>query len=138
MKIGDGAKSWLNLEPISGDISGLTGIMHFVGVKESLPDSVLSYDKGDVILVDNKEYVNDGKKWIELGDESSYALKTLKVNGHQLTGDFNLTASEVGAAISTDITSEIDKLAAIAKTGSTDDLTQGTNIIVLNCGGAAE
>lgn len=66
--------------------AGLTGAMHFKGVVNSLPDATdattySNYEAGDVVLIDNKEYVyNKGlsasnSSWVLLGDESSYALK---------------------------------------------------------------
>ena len=68
-------------------LSGLTGAMHFKGTVNSLPTATdpqtfSDYDAGDVILYNDKEYVyNKGisaaaSEWVELGDESSYVLKT--------------------------------------------------------------
>lgn len=71
--------------------AGLTGAMHLVGkataniVDGSAADPVIAgYDftkvaKGDVVLSadDHKEFVWTGEKWEILGDESSYALKTI-------------------------------------------------------------
>lgn len=67
-------------------LSGLTGAMHFRGrVSGSLPTQTISYnsyDSGDVILLDNKEYVYyknvdaASSEWILLGDEGSYALRS--------------------------------------------------------------
>lgn len=71
--------------------AGLTGAMHLVGkataniVDGSTADPVIAgYDfakvaKGDVVLGadDHKEFVWTGAKWEVLGDESSYALKTI-------------------------------------------------------------
>lgn len=67
--------------------SGLTGAMHFKGEVQTLPDATdpttyATYEAGDVILVDDKEYVYDkgataaNSSWILLGAEGSYALKT--------------------------------------------------------------
>lgn len=67
--------------------SGLTGAMHFKGEVQTLPDATDSttyatYEAGDVILVEDKEYVYDkgataaNSSWILLGAEGSYALKT--------------------------------------------------------------
>lgn len=74
---------------VADAISGLSGAMHFKGTVSTLPTASTSdsYENGDVILVGNKEYVRSGKtssadgSWIELGDESSYALKTTTVTG---------------------------------------------------------
>lgn len=61
---------------IESKIDGVTGAMHFVGVKDSVPTDNTGYKSGDVILVNKKEYVFDGSIWVELGDEGSYALRT--------------------------------------------------------------
>ena len=56
---------------IEGEIAGLTGAMHFEGVKEELPaDS--DGEAGDVIIVGTTEYVHNGSKWVEIGDEGIY------------------------------------------------------------------
>lgn len=75
-------------------IAGLSGAMHFIGTVSSLPTAATndSYTNGDVILVDNKEYVRSGKtssaagSWVELGDEGSYALKNTTVTGTGVLG----------------------------------------------------
>ena len=72
---------------VSAQTSGLTGAMHFKGAVSPLPTATNAttyntYDSGDVILVDDKEYVYDkgenaaSSSWVLLGDEGSYALKT--------------------------------------------------------------
>lgn len=73
----------------TGGLSGLTGAMHFRGQINSnnwpisAIDSYTNYISGDVVLAPNdKEYVYikgdsaANSHWIELGDESSYALKS--------------------------------------------------------------
>ena len=60
---------------LSAAVAGLSGAMHFEGVKDSIPADNTGYESGDVILVENKEYVFDGTTWHELGDESIYAVK---------------------------------------------------------------
>ena len=86
--------------------AGLTGAMHFVGTSTTDPTSTTgptvdgqaySGKSGDVVLWNKKEFVYDGTKWTELGDEGSYALKTTTVNGHSLEGNITLTATDVGA-----------------------------------------
>lgn len=57
---------------LEGAIAGLTGAMHFVGVKEALPESGVA---GDIVIVGTTEYVHDGSKWVEIGDEGIYATK---------------------------------------------------------------
>ena len=99
------------IDTLQGQISGLTGAMHFKGVLEKLPENLSSYNAGDVIVVGQVEYVcvdNKGKKsWYELGDEGSYLTKTeasstyvpqaRTVNGKALTANITLTASDVKA-----------------------------------------
>lgn len=55
-------------------VAGLSGAVHFIGVKESLP---ASGNNGDICIVGNKEYVysTSDSKWHELGDETIYAVK---------------------------------------------------------------
>ena len=104
--------------------AGLTGAMHFQGkatvdiADGSTTDPAISgyttRAKGDVILgkYDHKEFVWDGDKWELLGDEGSYVLNTVKINNKPLSGNITLTASDVGAATTNDITTEIGKLDA--------------------------
>lgn len=56
------------------EIAGLTGAVHFIGVKAELP---ATSDNGDIVIVGNKEYVyaTSDNKWHELGDETIYAVK---------------------------------------------------------------
>ena len=55
-------------------VAGLSGAVHFIGVKESLPTSG---NNGAICIVGNKEYVysTSDSKWHELGDETIYAVK---------------------------------------------------------------
>lgn len=55
-------------------VAGLSGAVHFIGVKESLPTTG---SNGDIVIVGNKEYVysDSDTKWHELGDETIYAVK---------------------------------------------------------------
>lgn len=61
--------------------AGLTGAMHFKGVKSEVPADGTDYDEGDVILVGQKEYVWTGSAWEELGNQGSYAYNTITVTG---------------------------------------------------------
>ena len=68
---------------------GLSSAMHFIGTatvniaEDSTTDpKIAGYtftnaQKGDVILYNHLEFVWDGTKWEKLGDDSSYALKTI-------------------------------------------------------------
>lgn len=62
-------------------VAGLSGAVHFIGVKEALPETG---NNGDIVIVGNKEYVysTTDKKWHELGDETIYAVKGEIVDAH--------------------------------------------------------
>lgn len=75
---------------VQAALGGLSSAMHFVGEETSLPATVEGYKSGDVILVGTKEYVCDGTKWVELGDESIYALKTITIGTQTLAANINL------------------------------------------------
>lgn len=81
---------------VSAAVSGLTGAMHFIGstttaltdgaTTATLAGSSLSkttgFVAGDVVITsDGKEFVWTGSAWELLGDEGSYALKTVSVTG---------------------------------------------------------
>lgn len=59
-------------------VGNLSGAFTFQGVLNNISDLPLASieNKGFVYIIDNKEYVSDGTKWVELGDESSFVLKT--------------------------------------------------------------
>ena len=80
---------------ISSATAGLTGAMHFVGITTTaLTDGATTatlagsgltkttgFVAGDVVIYDNKEFVWSGSAWEILGDEGSYALKTVTITG---------------------------------------------------------
>ena len=84
----------------AGDL-GVDNAMHFRGVFTTLPTTLTDYNPGDVVLVGGKEYVlalngkDNAKKWNELGDEGSHALKTITISGDDtyITGGGNLQAN---------------------------------------------
>lgn len=97
-------------DQISDVKDSLSGAMHFVGKKDSIPASTSGYNAGDVIIVGNKEYVCDATnaKWVELGDESAYIVKggaaadiatggltIAQTSGLQSALDSKLTAAQV-------------------------------------------
>ena len=91
---------------LEGAIAGLTGAMHFAGVKETLP-AVSEGVAGDVIIVGTTEYVHDGTKWVEIGDEGVYQTitgaeakfvqKTFTIAGIDMAD--NIDADELKAAL---------------------------------------
>lgn len=91
---------------LEGAIAGLTGAMHFAGIKEELP-AVSEGIAGDVIIVGTTEYVHDGSKWVEIGDEGVYQTisgaeakfvqKTFTIANIDMQD--NITADELKAAL---------------------------------------
>ena len=69
----------------------LTSPMVYRGSVATLPPTA---DAGDVYTKDSIEYVWSGSAWVELGDSSSFALKTVEVvAGDGLTGGGALTGN---------------------------------------------
>ena len=56
---------------LESQITGLSGAMHFEGVKAEVPTDVSGYEAGDVIIVSEKEYVFNGTAFVEFGDVSA-------------------------------------------------------------------
>ena len=89
---------------LEGAIAGLTGAMHFVGVVEELPAEGAA---GDVVIVGTTEYVHNGTKWVEIGDEAVYQTiagaetkfvqKTFTIAGIDMADP--ITADEIKAAL---------------------------------------
>lgn len=90
---------------LEGAIAGLTGAMHFVGVKDELP---VNGSNGDVVIVGTAEYVwTTDKGWVLIGDEGVYATvsgveaayvkKTLTIAGIDLADA--ITADELKTAL---------------------------------------
>lgn len=124
---------------VDSAVAGLAGAMHFVGVSTTNPKdpktgaTVAGHTKwaaGDVVLYGNKEYVlkatpNTADNWIELGDETIYAIKgeivnadikdTAAIDQSKISG---LVEALAGKATPTDITNEIKKLDAAEKGGA--------------------
>lgn len=85
-----GAKSYdgSTEQTITAADLGLSGAMHFLGTstteiadhgiqKPTIDSKAVNPAVGDVVLYNHLEFVWDGSKWEKLGDESSYALKTI-------------------------------------------------------------
>ena len=94
-----------DVNDLKGQIGGLSGAMHFVGTSTTDPATgTVTIDgepyspaSGDVCLYNAKEYVYNGTSWTELGDESSFVLKTTTINGKALSSNITLTAGDVKA-----------------------------------------
>ena len=112
-------------------LGGLSGAMHFRGAVSTLPGYVEGYNSGDVIIINSgeqagKEFVCDGTQWVELGDETSYAVKGSIVNADisanaaiEQSKIANLVSDLASKATSSDITAAIQALdvgdAAVSK-----------------------
>lgn len=66
-KISTALKSYYDKDDVDDLIKDLASAMNFIGVKDSLP---ASGELGDVVIVNQIEYVWDGNAWRELGDQS--------------------------------------------------------------------
>lgn len=66
---------------ITTAVADLNGAMHYVGKETELPTDVSGYKAGDVIIVGIKEYVFDGTKFDELGDEGAIGAALAGLTG---------------------------------------------------------
>lgn len=79
---------------ITTAVADLNGAMHYVGKKAKVPTDVSGYKAGDVIIVDTKEYVFDGTKFDELGDEGAIGAALASLHGES-TNTAGKTVSKV-------------------------------------------
>lgn len=82
---------------ITTAVADLNGAMHYVGKEEKLPTDVSGYKAGDVIIVGIKEYVFDGTKFDELGDEGAIGAALAGLKGES-TNTAGKTVSKVTQA----------------------------------------
>lgn len=66
---------------ITTAVADLNGAMHYIGKEDKLPTDVSKYKAGDVIIVGIKEYVFDGTKFDELGDEGAIGTALAGLHG---------------------------------------------------------
>lgn len=90
-----------DVSTLQGQISGITGAMHFKGIKTEIPSGadLESYADGDVILVGEKEYVFNNGGFVEFGDATRLSAVETKAdtNATNITKIINGT-QEVGLA----------------------------------------
>lgn len=80
---------------LEGKITGLSGAMHFEGVKDSVPTTDFTgYETGDVIVVGEKEYVFDGSKFVEFGDVSAEGERLSALEGRATTVEGKVSTLE--------------------------------------------
>lgn len=86
---------------ITTAVADLNGAMHYVGKKDKVPTDVSGYKAGDVIIVDTKEYVFDGTKFDELGDEGAIgaALASLHSESTNTAGKTVKTVTEANGVV---------------------------------------
>lgn len=67
-----------DIDDLKLKVGNLSGAFNFQGTLNSILDlpTASASNKGYVYIINKKEYVSDGTKWVELGDESSFILKT--------------------------------------------------------------
>lgn len=83
---------------ITTAVADLNGAMHYVGKKEKLPTDVSGYKAGDVIIVNTKEYVFDGTKFDELGDEGAIGVALEALSGESTNTSAGKTVASVSQA----------------------------------------
>ena len=122
---------------ITGAVADLNGAMHFEGVKDSVPTNNEGYSAGDVIIVGIVEYVFDGTKWVELGNEGTAGalIAGLDVPDIEVGADSTLTViGETDGLVHATATkiqiaqSQVTGLTEALTNGSTKDNTQDTAI----------
>lgn len=86
---------------ITTAVADLNGAMHYVGKEDKLPTDVSDYKAGDVIIVGIKEYVFDGTKFDELGDEGAIgtALAGLKGSSSNTAGKTVKTVTQTQGVV---------------------------------------
>ena len=131
---------------ITGAVANLNGAMHFEGVSTSdpiengvtingKPDYVAA--AGDIVIYSIKEYVYDGYKWVELGDEGSAAAQIQALDVADITvgadSTLNVVGQTDGSIHATPVKiqiaqSQVTGLTEALTNGSTKDNTQDTAI----------
>lgn len=93
-KAADEAQS-ARITTLEGQIVGLSGAMHFKGIKESLPTEDLSdFEDGDVIIVGNKEYVFNNGAFAEFGDVTAVSEAITAITGRVDTTESDIDKLE--------------------------------------------
>lgn len=104
-------------------VADLNGAMHFRGTVSAdptvtaptAPAGESAYKAGDVVIFGVQEFVYDGTKWIELGNETLYAI------GTEVDEEFAAVRQEMAAQKSA-LQKEIDDDVAAAKTALTSQI----------------
>lgn len=100
-------------------VADLAGAMHFRGLVEkqdgeteleALARAITNAESGDIAIIGVKEYVFDGTKWNELGDESIY-----ETTAHAAATYVTKTRTICGIDLQDDVTAEEMKTALVLK-----------------------
>lgn len=83
---------------ITTAVADLNGAMHYVGKEDKLPTDVSKYKAGDVIIVGIKEYVFDGTKFDELGDEGAIGTALAALSGESANTSAGKTVASISQA----------------------------------------
>ena len=119
---------------LEGTIVGLSGAMHFEGVKDEVPTDVTGYEQGDVIIVGNKEYVLNGDAFVEFGDASVNAEAITALTGRVDTLETDMAQAKtdidaVEAAVATKAEqADLNTLAGRVTTVENDLNTETTGL----------
>jgi len=132
---------------VDSKTASITGAMHFKGVSTTAitdggtqdptigGSKITTKEQGDVVLYGSQEFVWAGEAWELLGDEGSYALKTITVTGSDgLTGGGDLSANRAishatpsGASAGTKSGDDYIKTITTDKFGHVTGYTTGTD-----------
>ena len=95
-----------NKTEVDAKVAALEGTTHFIGVKETLPESA---NNGDICIVGNKEYVYDANseaevKWVEIGDTAAEVerISTLESSMTDAQGDITALDNRITTLEETD------------------------------------
>lgn len=83
---------------ITTAVADFNGAMHYVGKEDKLPTDVSKYKAGDVIIVGIKEYVFDGTKFDELGDEGAIGTALAALSGESANTSAGKTVASISQA----------------------------------------
>jgi len=133
------------IEQINTDLEGLTGAMHFVGTSTTDPvgesgatvEGHATFKAGDVCLFGFKEYVYNGTRWVELGDEGSHATKTyvdtsVKTAKEVVEGELTTAVNTLEGKIATAKSEAISEAGTAADGKITEALKAYTTTEALN------
>lgn len=131
----EAAETAIGTKAATSDVTALTSRVTTVEGKVSTLEGEMDTAQADIEALEG--YVG-GKK---VSEAISEAIAALKIGDYAKAADLTAAITQHNtdkAALETEIAKKANDadLAAIAKTGSTDDLVQGTMTLVFDCGGA--